>query len=44
MSHDRLHISVTNNKRNSTLDEGVGAERQPTTTSEGNDQRGALIT
>jgi hypothetical protein len=37
-------MSVTSNKRNSTLDEGVGAERQPTTTSEGNDQRGALIT
>jgi hypothetical protein len=35
---------VTSNRRNSTLDEGVGIERQPTTTSEGNNHRRALIT
>jgi hypothetical protein len=37
-------VDVTIRKRSSFLDEGIGTERQPTTTSDGDDQRGVLIT
>jgi hypothetical protein len=37
-------VDVTSRKRSSFLDEGIGTERQPTTTSDGDDQRGVLIT
>jgi hypothetical protein len=37
-------VDVTSIKRSSFLDEGIGTERQPTTTSDGDDQRGVLIT